>query len=102
MMSHVFREYDIRGVADRDLDDELVQGIGRGLAQLLTPAGASEPARLVVARDCRRSGARLFDALLTGLVSGGVEVTDIGVGPTPLMYFGVHYLNADGGIMITG
>lgn len=102
MSSHVFREYDIRGVADRDLTDSLVEGIGRGLSQLLKPERAGEPPRLVVARDCRRSGARLFNALLRGLVLGGAEVTDIGVGPTPLMYFGVHYLNADGGIMITG
>jgi phosphomannomutase/phosphoglucomutase len=102
MSSHVFREYDIRGVADRDLTNELVEGIGRGLARLLRPAGATESPRIVVARDCRRSGDRLFNALLTGLVAGGIEVTDVGVGPTPLMYFGVHYLNADGGIMITG
>jgi len=102
MSTHVFREYDIRGVADRDLTDELAEGIGRGLARLLRPEGATESPRIVVARDCRRSGTRLFNALLTGLVAGGVEVTDVGVGPTPLMYFGVHYLNADGGIMITG
>ncbi|HEY6561455.1 MAG TPA: phosphomannomutase/phosphoglucomutase [Polyangiaceae bacterium] len=102
MSSHVFREYDIRGHADRDLTDELVEGIGRGLARLLRPEGATESPRIVVARDCRRSGTRLFNALLTGLVAGGVEVTDVGVGPTPLMYFGVHYLDADGGIMITG
>ena len=100
MVSHVFREYDIRGVADRDLSDEFVTKIGRGLAQMLAPEGSAS--RLVVARDCRLSSPRLFEALLTGLVDGGVEVIDIGVGPTPLMYFGVHHLEADGGIMVTG
>jgi phosphomannomutase/phosphoglucomutase len=102
-MSHVFREYDIRGVADRDLPSELVRLIGRGLAKLLRPdAAPNEAPKLVVGRDCRRSTPRLYEALLEGLVTGGAEVTDIGVGPTPLVYFGVNYLDADGGVMITG
>lgn len=101
MSAHIYREYDIRGVADRDLDDDTVRGIGRGLARLLRPASGQAP-RLVVGRDCRRSGPRLFAALLEGLISGGAHVTDIGVVPTPLVYFGVHHLEADGGIMITG
>jgi phosphomannomutase/phosphoglucomutase len=103
MSRHIFREYDIRGAADRDLTDDLTCAIGRGLAKLLRPdPRSSDPPRVVVARDCRRSSPRLFEALLQGLVSGGAEVTDIGVGPTPLMYFGVHHLEADGGVMITG
>lgn len=103
MSAHVFREYDIRGVADRDLTDELVQKIGRGLAKMLRPEGRPNDApRLVVARDCRRSSPRLFEALMHGLVEGGADVVDIGVGPTPLMYFGVYHLDADGGVMITG
>ncbi len=103
MSAHVFREYDIRGVADRDLTDSLTERIGRGLAKMLRPDGLdNEAPRIVVARDCRRSGPRLFEALVHGLVEGGADVVDIGVGPTPLMYFGVHHLEADGGIMITG
>jgi phosphomannomutase / phosphoglucomutase len=103
MSSHVFREYDIRGVADRDLTDDLVQKIGRGLARMLRPdERPNDSPRLIVARDCRRSGPRLFEALMHGLVDGGADVIDIGVGPTPLMYFGVHHLDADGGVMITG
>jgi phosphomannomutase / phosphoglucomutase len=103
MTAHVFREYDIRGVADRDLGDDLVVKIGRGLARMLGPtAQQSEHPRVVVCRDCRRSGPRLFEAVVHGLVEAGGEVIDIGVGPTPLMYFGVHYLDADGGVMITG
>lgn len=103
MSAHVFREYDIRGVADRDLTDELVHKIGHGLAKMLRPdSRPSELPRIVVARDCRRSGPRLYEALIRGLIEGGADVIDIGVGPTPLMYFGVHHLDADGGIMITG
>jgi phosphomannomutase/phosphoglucomutase len=100
--AHVFREYDIRGVAERDLSDELIERIGRALALLLPPERAQEPPHVVVARDCRLSSPRLFEALVHGLVAGGVDVIDVGVGPTPMMYFSVHALDADGGVMITG
>ncbi len=102
MSAHIFREYDIRGHADRDLGDAFVERIGRGLAELLRPDESKRPPRIAVARDCRLSGPRLFDALSAGLTAGGVEVLDVGVGPTPKLYFSVHHLNADGGVMITG
>ncbi len=98
---HIFREYDIRGVAERDLTDDMTRRIGAGLAELLRPASGAPP-HVVVGRDCRASGPRLFEALLLGLTEGGARVSDVGVGPTPLVYFGVHHLNADGGVMITG
>jgi phosphomannomutase / phosphoglucomutase len=101
MSKHIFREYDIRGVADSDLTDAVVQGIGRGLADMLR-AKPGVPARVVVGRDCRISGPRLFNALTQGLIAGGAQVIDVGIGPTPMMYFGVHHLKADGGVMITG
>jgi phosphomannomutase/phosphoglucomutase len=97
---HIFREYDIRGVAETELTSPLVERLGRGLAQLLRDA--DKPLRVVVARDCRLSGPRLQAALIAGLVQGGAQVIDIGVGPTPLMYFAVHHLGASGGVMITG
>jgi phosphomannomutase/phosphoglucomutase len=102
MSAHVFREYDIRGHAERDLGDAFVERIGRSLAELLRSDGASRPPRIAVGRDCRLSGPRLFDALSAGLVAGGAQVLDVGVGPTPKLYFSVHHLNADGGVMITG
>lgn len=102
MSRHIFREYDIRGVAQRDLDDDLVHAIGRGLSRMLRPARSATGPHILVARDCRISSPRLFEALLRGLVAGGAEVTDVGVGPTPLLYFAVHQLDADGGVMITG
>jgi phosphomannomutase/phosphoglucomutase len=86
-------------VADRDLTDELVHALGLALATML-PAGPKK--RLALARDCRVSGERLHEALLRGLVEGGVHVIDAGVGPTPMLYFAVHHLEVDGGIMITG
>jgi phosphomannomutase/phosphoglucomutase len=102
MSAHVFREYDIRGHADRDLASAFVERIGRGLAELLRGDGAARPPRVAVGRDCRLSGSRLFEALSSGLVAGGAQVLDVGIGPTPKLYFSVHHLNADGGVMITG
>jgi len=97
--TQIFREYDIRGVADRDLTDDVVHALGLALATML-PAGPKK--RLALARDCRVSGERLHAALLRGLVEGGVHVIDAGVGPTPMLYFAVHHLDVDGGVMITG
>lgn len=99
---HVFREYDIRGVADRDLSDEFATLLGRGLGTVLFKKEGET--RLAVGRDCRLSSPRLFAALTKGLREAGVHVIEIGVVPTPLLYFAVHHLGdkVDGGIMITG
>lgn len=102
MSSHIFREYDIRGNAEQDLTDDIANRIGQALGEMLRPTGSDVPPRLVVARDCRLSSPRLFDNLVAGLLTAGVQVVDVGVGPTPLMYFAVHHLGTDGGIMITG
>lgn len=101
MSAHVFREYDIRGHAERELDDGFVERLGRALVEFLRPNGENRPPRVAVGRDCRLSGPRLFSALTAGLVAGGAEVLDVGVGPTPKLYFAVHHLDADGGVMIT-
>lgn len=97
---HIFREYDIRGVADRDLTDPVVYRIGRGLARMLRSGG--NPPQIAVGRDCRRSGPRVYEALLAGLTEGGADVTYVGVGPTPLVYFAAHHFGSDGAVMITG
>ena len=96
--AHVFREYDIRGVAERDLSSDFAHALGIGLACELGGTGA----RIAMSRDCRLSSDRLHSALVDGLMAGGVQVIDIGVGPTPQLYFAVHHLALDGGIMITG
>jgi len=100
--ANIFREYDIRGVAARDLSDELAEGIGRGLGSMLSADAGGKQLRLAVGRDCRLSSPRLHTALLRGLSKAGVDVVDIGVGPTPMLYFAVHHLDTDGGVMITG
>ncbi len=98
--ANIFREYDIRGVAERDLTDETAYAIGRGLGTMLMVDGKAP--RLAVGRDCRLSSPRLFAALTKGLMDSGVHIVDIGIGPTPMLYFAVHHLNTDGGVMITG
>jgi phosphomannomutase/phosphoglucomutase len=97
---HAFREYDIRGIAERDLTDEVASGIGRAFSAMIAPG--ERTLQVAVGRDCRLSSDRLFGALVEGLTRSGVHVIDIGVGPTPMLYASVHALSADGGIMITG
>jgi phosphomannomutase / phosphoglucomutase len=95
----IFREYDIRGIADKELLDPEVELIGRALAShLIRQSGRS----LCLGRDCRLSGQRIHDALLKGMLSAGANVLDVGVGPTPVLYFSVVHFKADGAIMITG
>ena len=105
--THAFREYDIRGVAERDLTDETARSIGRGFASIIGagigPGVAhGRPARIAVGRDCRLSSDRLFDALTDGLTKTGADVIEIGVGPTPMLYAAAHDLGTDGAVMITG
>jgi len=95
----IFREYDIRGVADTELLSSDVVDLGRGLGTLLQRKSGRS---ITLGRDCRLSSPRLRDALLEGLIDSGCEVTDIGVVPTPLLYFSAVHLGADGAVMITG
>ncbi len=95
----IFREYDIRGIADTELDSPDVEQLGRGLGTYLIRHSGK---RTNVGRDCRLSSPRLRDALVTGLRAAGCDVTDIGVVPTPLLYYSEQHVKADGAIMITG
>ena len=96
---HVFRQYDIRGHAERDFDDEFVRALGLSLGTFYSKRGLR---RVAVGRDCRLSSPRLYEALCAGLLETGLHLVDIGVGPTPLLYFAVHDLDLEGGIQITG
>ncbi len=95
----IFREYDIRGIAETELLSPDVADLGRALGTLLL---RKKGPRVNLGRDCRLSSPRLHDALLEGLMSAGCEVTDIGVVPTPLLYYSSHLMDADGAVMITG
>jgi len=95
----IFREYDIRGIAETELLSPDVTDLGRGLGTLLQRKSGP---KIMLGRDCRLSSTRLRDALLDGLTDSGCDVTDIGVVPTPLLYFSAVHLKADGAVMITG
>jgi phosphomannomutase/phosphoglucomutase len=99
LRQEIFREYDIRGIAGRDLTQESVELIGRGIGTLLHRAGKR---RITVGRDCRPSSDPFRDALTAGLTGSGISVIDVGVVPTPLVYYSIHQLASDGGVMITG
>ncbi|HMS01337.1 MAG TPA: phosphomannomutase, partial [Gemmatimonadaceae bacterium] len=96
----IFRQYDIRGVVGRDLTPAVAEAIGRGFAALLTERGLD--GAVVVGRDNRPSGDALRDALVRGLTASGRSVVDIGVVPTPLMYWTLHHEPVVGDIQITG
>jgi len=95
----IFREYDIRGVADAELLSEDVAALGQALGTYLRRHGGPH---LCLGRDTRLSSTRLRDALILGLKASGCHVTDIGVQPTPLLYYATVHTKADGGVMITG
>lgn len=95
----IFREYDIRGVADVELPDDGVEALGQAFGTYLQRRSGK---KITLGRDTRLSSPRLHDALLRGLKASGCEVIDLGVVPTPVLYYSVIHLEADGGVMITG
>ncbi len=95
----VFREYDIRGIADTDFDSDFAVTLGRAYG---TYARGQGRRRVAVGRDCRLTSEKYAAALRHGLCASGLEVLDIGVCPTPLMYFALHHYDLDGGLQVTG
>ncbi|HEY4672454.1 MAG TPA: phosphomannomutase/phosphoglucomutase, partial [Gemmatimonadaceae bacterium] len=96
----IFREYDIRGIAGRDLTEDVATAVGGAFAAFLAEKGVR--GAISVGRDNRPSGVGLHKALIDGLLASGVDVVDIGVVPTPLAYWSQHKLDVVGGIQITG
>ena len=100
---HIFREYDIRGVVDRDLGGDVPELIGRAFgSELRGQHGGAPGLRVVVGRDNRPSSPELADAVIRGLRAVGVDVIDVGTVPTPTLYFAATRLRTDGAIQITG
>ncbi|WP_445156693.1 phosphomannomutase/phosphoglucomutase [Halomonas sp. E14] len=96
----IFRAYDIRGIVDDTLTEEAVELIGRAIG---SEAAARGETTVVVARDGRLSGPRLSEALMRGLTAAGRDVIDIGMVPTPVLYFATHLLDGTAsGVMVTG
>lgn len=94
----IFREYDIRGIAGKELDDGDVVKIGRAYGTLLE---RDNNRRVVVGRDCRLTSDNYSELFIKGILSTGCVVIDIGVCPTPVLYFAIHHLKAQGGAMVT-
>src|SRR5437867_2417507 len=95
----LFREYDIRGIVGKELTEAVTERIGRAFATLGHEKGVKA---VSVGRDGRPSSPALRDSLIRGLTAGGLNVIDIGVCPTPVLYFSLFQLPVDGGVMITG
>jgi phosphomannomutase/phosphoglucomutase len=95
----IFREYDIRGAADVELLDPDVAQLGRAIGTYLRRHAGK---RISLGRDTRLSSPRLRDALVRGLKGSGCDVIDLGVVPTPVLYYSVFHLKTDGAVMITG
>ncbi len=95
----IFREYDIRGVVGKDLTLEMAQSIGRAYGTMARQRGCRTVA---LGQDGRLTSPDLRDRLLAGITATGMNVVDIGVCPTPLLYFALYELPVDGGVMITG
>ena len=98
MNPEMFREYDIRGIAGKDMTDEDVLLIGKGVGTFLRERGRS---KLTVGRDCRLTSPRYSEKVIEGLLSTGCDVIDIGVCPTPVLYFSIQHLDQEGGVMVT-
>lgn len=97
--STIFREYDIRGIADQELLSPDVEQLGRAIG---THIGRMRGKKVAVGRDVRLSSKRLRDAIVAGLTFSGCKVIDVEEVPTPLLYYAVQHLGCDGGVMITG
>ncbi len=95
----VFRQYDVRGRADADLTDAFATALGRAYGTRIRRAGGRSVA---VGRDCRQSGPRIVSAFEQGVRGAGIDVVSLGVVPTPLLYFALHHLEVDGGVVVTG
>ena len=98
MNNSIFREYDIRGIAGKDLNHEVVEMIGLSFGSMIIENGLK---KISIGRDCRKSSDWIFDSLSKGIIRTGVDIIDLGLVTTPVLYFSLYGLDVDGGIMIT-
>ena len=95
----IFKAYDVRGIVDKTLTESAAESIGRALGAVAAPKGVR---KFVVGRDGRLSGPRLVKALTRGLNAAGMDVIDIGVVATPMVYFATYLFETGSGVMVTG
>ena len=94
----IFREYDIRGIVGKTLHENDSYIIGKGFCSFNKE---KELKKIIVCRDGRLSSAKISNLLIKGIIESGIDVVDIGCGPTPMLYFASIFLSADAGIMVT-
>lgn len=104
--AHIFREYDIRGVVDQDLNEDVYYNLGRAYGTFLYNQEGIKPAngehmRVAAGRDVRLSSERFQKTLIKGMLDSGVDVVEVGQVPTPVLYFSVKLLDTDGGAEVT-
>jgi phosphomannomutase len=97
--SSVLREYDIRGIVGKTLSPADARAVGRGFGSVVVEKGGR---RVAAARDGRLHSPDMQAALIEGLTSTGLDVVDVGLGPTPMLYFAAYTLDVDAGIQVTG
>jgi phosphomannomutase/phosphoglucomutase len=98
MNPEMFREYDIRGITGKDMTEDDVVLIGKGIGTFLQKQGNR---KITVGRDCRETSDSYSDKLIQGLTSTGCDVVDIGVCSTPVAYFSIRHLKKEGNVMVT-
>ena len=98
----ILRAYDIRGIVGKTLFDKDAYAIGFGFAKIVRKDSQIEMPRIIIGYDGRLTSPALAKALAEGLTDGGAEIIDIGLGPTPMLYFADIHLKGDGAIQITG
>ncbi|CAN5346686.1 phosphomannomutase/phosphoglucomutase [soil metagenome] len=99
--SHIFRQYDIRGVVGPDVDEQIAEGIGRAFASL-AQRRLGEQVRLALGRDNRLTSDELARAVARGMTAAGADVIDVGTVPTPVLSFATATLGVQGGLQVTG
>ena len=102
MKSHIFRQYDIRGIVGEDLDAEVTEAVGRAFGSRVRLDSSSRSPTVAVGYDNRSTSPALAKGLIAGIRSAGVDVLDIGTVPTPVLYWSEVTLGADAGVQITG
>ncbi len=95
----IFRAYDVRGVVGKTLDPSVAERLGQAIGSVMHEQGLTE---IVVGRDGRLSGPSLIEGLIAGLRKAGRNVIDIGMAPTPVIYFGAYHLRAGSCVSVTG
>ncbi len=94
----IFREYDIRGIADKDITEQEVCTLAKAIGTYMRRHGCT---KLAVGRDCRLTSEKYAENLISGLTQTGCDVVDVGMCPTPVLYFSIRHLKTDGGVMVT-